>query len=149
MNQTGAHIVTAMGNGTPQPARVPWFFPARSQGGRAALAAGFTRGWFDTAPFQPNTCTGRPAGQVCDEFPFWTTNQAVNLSGTLADLAPVPGAEGPAQGNDLAQFYSQCQVNDTDRFLILPLPAWVAAGGPSFGFRVSQGGVGLCLTPRP
>jgi hypothetical protein len=150
MNQTGAHIVTAMGNGGfPQPpARAQWFYPARSVNGQAAKNAGFPRNWYDTAAFQTNACTGR-IGKTCDEFPFWTTNQAVNLSGTLADVQPVPRAETVPQRDDNIGFYNKCKVNDTDRFLILPVPAWVAAGGPSFGFRVDQGGTSLCMPPTP
>jgi hypothetical protein len=148
MNQTGAHIVAAMGNGVPQPpTRAVWYFPSRSEGGRAALSAGHTRGWFNRPPFIPNACTGRPALSVCDEFPFWTTNQAVNLSGQTADLAPVPPVESSSQGTDLAQFYSQCHVDDNDGFMVLPLDGWVAASAPSFGFEVTESGASLCLVP--
>jgi hypothetical protein len=148
MNQTGAHIVAAMGNGNPQPpSRAVWFFPARSEGGRAATSAGFNRRWFTRPPFIPNACTGRPSLFGCDEFPFWSTNQAVNLSGQVADLQPVPPGESSAQGTDLSQFYSQCHVDDDDGFMVLPLQAWVAANGPSFGFEVTEGGASMCLTP--
>jgi len=150
MPQTGAHIVNAMSNGSggfPTPDRVKWFYPARSVDGQAAKSPphNFRPGWYDTAAFNPpvmsNPCNGRPpALPVCDEFPFWTTNQAVNLSGTLADLEPVPGTESSPQGSDLSGFYRKCKVDDGDRFLILPVKPWVDAGGPSFGFRVDQGG---------
>jgi hypothetical protein len=153
MNQTGNHIVAAMSSGSsgfPLPQRVPWFYPAYSQGGRAATSAGFARNWFDRAPFTPNVCTTRvPVVQACDEFPFFSTDQAVTLSGVQADILPTPRTESNAQGNDLSQFYSQCKVNDTDRFIVLPIGPWVAASGPSFGFRVSPGGTSLCLSPRP
>jgi hypothetical protein len=151
MKETGTHIVKAMGDGSfPQPpTRAAWFYPAYSKGGAAATAAGYKRYWYDTLAFRPNACTGRGAGKTCDEFPFWTTNQAVNLSGQLADILPVPTTESSPQGNDLAQFYDQCHVDDTDHFIVLPIKPWVAAGGPSFGFRVTQAGTSLCLVPTP
>jgi hypothetical protein len=151
MPDTGKHIVAAMGNGIlPVPQRYQWFYPAYSKGGALARAAKFTRGWYDTATFKPlsGKCATRPAGEVCDEFPFWTTSQAVNLSGMLADLAPVPGPEGPTQGTDTSQFYGQCKVNDTDHFIVLPIKPWVDLGMPSFGFRVDTSGASMCLVPR-
>jgi len=38
-------------------------------------------------------------------------------------------------------------VDDDDGFMVLPLQAWVAANGPSFGFEVTEGGASLCLVP--
>jgi hypothetical protein len=151
MPETGAHIIGAMGDGFPQlEARRQWYFPARSVRGQAARNAGFSRGWFDTRAFKPNDCDPRPLGRpVCDEFPFWSTNQAVNLSGTIASLKPVPLSEAAPQGNDIAQFYRQCKVKNSDRFIVLPLKPWVAANGPSFGFKVTPGGTSLCLVPKP
>ena len=153
MNQTGAHIVAAIaGNGgLPQPpGRAVWYYPARSVGGQAAINAGFQRNWFDSNPlFTPNACTGRAAGTTCDEFPFWSSNQAVNLSGLVADVTPVPTTESLPQASDIAGFYSQCNVNDNERFIVLPIKPWVDAGGPSFGFRVSDGGASICMAPRP
>ena len=152
MPQTGTHIAEAMSNGTggfPTPDRVQWFYPAYSRNGRLALAK-YSRVWYDREPFTSmptNPCPGR-GGDVCDEFPFFSTNQAVDLSGTLADLRVVPVAERDPQRDDLAGFYGKCKVKDTDRFLILPLPAWIAAGGPSFGFQVNQGGTDLCMEPK-
>jgi chitodextrinase len=154
MPQTGAHIVAAMtnnGSGFPSVDRVKWFYPTRSQGGAAATAAGFKHDWYDNDPRfnQNNACTNRGSGKACDEFPFWVTNQAVNLSGTLADIAPVPSTESSPQGSDISGFYRKCKVADGQPFLVLPLPAWVAAGGPSFGFEVNQGGTELCMDPAP
>lgn len=150
MDQTATHIVTAMDDGDfPPPERVSWFYPGYSRNGQAARNAGFDRRWYYTAPFMPNACTPPVAGQTCDEFPFWSTDQAVNLSGVLADVAPVPTTESLPQANDLRQFYRQCDVADTDRFIVLPVKSWVEANGPSFGFRVSPGGASLCLAPEP
>lgn len=148
MSQTGRHIVNTMSDTalTANPARVQWFYPAYSLGGQAAIGAGYNRGWFNRADFKPNNCDNRVA-MACDEYPFWTTNQAVDLSGTRADLAPTPRLESNAQGNELSQFYSKCEVKDTDHFLVLPIASWVQAGGPGFGFRVAQGGASLCLIP--
>jgi hypothetical protein len=53
-----------------------------------------------------------------------------------------------AQASDNSSFYRKCEVNDGDRFLVLPIPSWVAAGGPSFGFRVDQGGTSICMKPE-
>jgi hypothetical protein len=54
------------------------------------------------------------------------------------------------QGNDLSAFYRQCLDNtDGKRFIVLPVQSWVAAGGPSFGFEVNQGGASLCMEPDP
>ena len=155
MHQTGDHIVTAISNDAivKDPPRVQWFYPARSVNGNAARKKGYAPGWYDTAAFNPpvmaNPCKGRPpTTPVCDEFPFWSTDQAVNLSGTLADLRPVPLEEMRAQGSENSSFYRKCEVNDGDRFLVLPIPSWVAAGGPSFGFRVDQGGTSICMKPE-
>lgn len=63
------------------------------------------------------------------------------------DSSPnTPGYEGYALDAENAAEMARLMVQD--QVLILPVPAWVAANGPSFGFRVSQGGVSLCLTPR-
>jgi hypothetical protein len=157
MPQTGNHIVTAMGNGrSPQPpVRRQWYYPAYSRRGQAAASRGYSRRWFNTQAFQPNPCVPRPKGVVCDEFPFWATNQAVDLSSTsttrvVASLQQVPRSEASPQGSDYSQFLSKCGVNDTDRFMVLPLKSWVAANGPSFGFRVQPGGTSPCMVPvRP
>ena len=95
----------------------------------------------------PNTCTGRPKVTTCDEFPFWSTNQAVNLSGLTADLKPTSTEEGRNQGNDISAFYRQYEVDDGERFIVLPVMPWIAAGGPSFGFRVTADGASICLAP--
>ena len=93
-------------------------------------------------------CTTRiPSLEACDELPFFTTDQAVVLSRTLADIRPTPRTESNAQGNEMSQFYDQCEVNDGDRFLVLPVKSWVETNGPSFGFRVDPGGTSLCLEP--
>ncbi|MHB9757219.1 fibronectin type III domain-containing protein [Streptomyces sp. BYX5S] len=147
MQQTGEHIVDAMDYQQPQaPQRIQWLAPGRSQGGQAARTAGFSRGWFDTAQFQPNNCTGRVA-KVCDEFPFWTTTQAVNLSGPTASMKPVPLAEAGPQGSDISGFYRKCKVKDAEKFIVLPVKSWVQAGAPSFGFRVNGSGANLCMAP--
>ncbi|WP_285472794.1 hypothetical protein [Actinoplanes sp. NBRC 101535] len=151
MKETGTHIVVALGDGSyPQPpTRAVWFYPGRSLKGQKATAAGHTRSWYDTeAAYIPNTCTGRVAGKTCDEFPFWTTDQAVDLSGQVASLQPVPTTESLPQASDLSAFYRKCDVDDGDKFIVLPVKPWVAANGPSFGFRVSQGGASLCMTPQ-
>ena len=149
MVETGKHIVTALGDGSfPQPpSRATWYYPARSINGQAARNAGFRRNWFDTAQFQPNACTGRPAGLTCDEYPFWSTNQAVNLSGQVASLKPVSNAESLPQANDLSGFYRKCRVSNNQRFIVLPVKPWVEAGGPSFAFRVSPSGASVCMAP--
>jgi hypothetical protein len=149
MDETGKHIVAALGDGTfPQPpSRSTWFYPSRSVGGQAARSAGFRRNWFDTAAFQPNDCSGRASGVVCDEFPFWSTNQAVNLSGMLASLKPVPLSEALPQARDLSGLYRKCRVSNTQPFIVLPLKPWVEAGGPSFAFRVSKSGASVCMAP--
>lgn len=150
MPQTGAHIVTAMGNGSfPQPpARNQWFYPARSAGGAAARAAGFNRNWYYTPAFATNNpCVPRQPATTCDEFPFWSTNQAVNLTGIVADVLPVSVTETVPQRDDVIGFYNKCKVKDTNRYIVLPVKAWVDAGGPSFGFRVDAGGASLCMAP--
>jgi fibronectin type III domain protein len=153
MKETGTHIVTALGNGSyPDPReRIQWFYPARSKGGKAARVK-YARDWYDRPPFvsQPlttNPCPPRPPGTTCDEFPFFSTNQAVDLSGIQADLKVVPGEETDPQRDDNIGFYNKCTVKDGDPFLVLPVPAWVAAGGPSFGFRVDQDGTDVCMKP--
>lgn len=147
MDETGKHIVAALGDGgvPAPPSRATWFYPARSKRGQAAKNAGFSRDWYNTL-FKPNDCDHR-AGKTCDEFPFWTTNQAVNLSGMVASLKPVPGAETNPQRDDVGGFYSKCRVDDTHRFIVLPVKPWVEAGGPSFGFRVTKSGASLCMAP--
>jgi hypothetical protein len=129
------------------PSRSVWYYPARSIGGQAAISAGFQRNWYKTSAFKPNACDNQVAGQTCDEFPFWSTNQAVNLSGMTADLKLTPTAEGRSQGNDISAFYRECQVNNNEKFIVLPVAPWIAAGGPSFGFRVTDDGASLCLAP--
>ena len=124
--------------------------PVAVKGGQAAISAGFNPGWYDRSPFTPNICTPRvPGVEACDEFPFFSTNQAVDLSGTVADLRPVPTTESLPQARDIGGFYQQCDVDDGDHFIVLPVKPWVDAGGPSFGFRVNQGGASLCMPPRP
>jgi hypothetical protein len=151
MPQTGRHIVDALSfaEQANDSLRTQWYYPAYSKGG--AKASGppnfYSRKWYDRAAFKPNVCENRGTNG-CDEFPFWTTNQAVNLSGTLADIRQVPGEENSIQGTDTSGFYSQCTVNDGDHFIVLPVKSWVDAGGPSFGFRVNQGGASLCMPPR-
>jgi hypothetical protein len=151
MQNTGNHIVAAMGNGSfPAPARVPWYYPARSIDGAKAKTAGFKRNWFDVDPqFLPfaNDCPTRGKGNACDEFPFWATDQAVNLSGQVADLKSVPNTESLPQGRDISHFSSKCKVGDNDRYVVLPFKPWVDAGGPSFGFKVEPGSVNVCLPP--
>ncbi len=155
MKETGTHIVDALGNGSPNPTeRSAWFYPAFSPNGVAATSRGYARNWYDIDPmFKSNDCNPRPEGKpVCDEFPFFSTNQAVNLTlpdGSLvADLRPVPKAELFPQFQDLGGFYSQCRVHEGDHFIVLPVKPWVEAEGPSFAFQVNQGGASLCLPPR-
>ncbi|MGC5306642.1 NucA/NucB deoxyribonuclease domain-containing protein [Micromonospora zamorensis] len=149
MTETGRHIVTAMGDGGfPQPpTRAVWFYPARSEGGQAARSRGYTRSWFSTPQFMPNACDVRVPGQTCDEFPFWSTDQAVDLTGQLASLKLVSSAESLPQGNDLSAFYGKCKVTNETKFIVLPVKPWVEAGGLSFAFKVSGGGASLCMTP--
>ena len=149
MTETGKHIVAAMGDGGyPQPAtRAVWFYPARSMGGQAAKAKGYSRGWFDTLAFKPNACDVRVGMQTCDEFPFWATDQAVDLTGQVADLKLVSTTESLPQANDISAFYGKCKVSDKTKFVVLPVKPWVEAGGPSFAFKLSGGGASLCMTP--
>ncbi|MEU4428031.1 fibronectin type III domain-containing protein [Actinoplanes sp. NPDC024001] len=151
MKETGTHIVEAMGNGSyPQPpTRAQWFYPARSKDGAKARAKGYSHRWFRTLQFRPNACEPFPRGKTCDEFPFWTTDQAVDLSGQTADVKLVPTTESGPQGNDVGGFYVKCDVDDEDKFVVLPVKPWVDAGGPSFGFKLSGGGVSLCMPPSP
>lgn len=159
MQQTGQHIADALGaqnpGGFPSPAvRSLWFYPAYSKGGAAARAAGFTRDWYTRQQFRPNACDLQKSGEACDEFPFFTTNQAVNLTladGSLvADVKPTPSDESNNQGDDMSTFYRQCLDFTSGRhFVVLPVPSWIAAGGPSFGFNVNQGGASLCMKPQP
>ncbi|MFD6562712.1 fibronectin type III domain-containing protein [Micromonospora profundi] len=147
---TGKHIVAAMGDGGfPQPpTRAVWFYPARSVNGQAARAKGYDHGWFNDAQFKPNACDVRVPGQTCDEFPFWATDQAVNLTGQVADLELVPTTESLPQARDINSFYGKCKVTNETRFVVLPVKPWVDAGGPSFAFKVSGGGASLCMTPK-
>ncbi|MET8230616.1 fibronectin type III domain-containing protein [Micromonospora sp. NPDC005298] len=155
MKETGTHIADALGNGIPNPStRSAWFYPAYSKNGAAATGKGFPHTWYDLARFRPNACDTGVVGDglTCDEFPFFSTNQAVNLTlpdeSLVASVKLVPGAEGPAQGSDLARFYDQCLDNTSGkRFVVLPVKSWVEAEGPSFGFEVNQGGTSLCLPP--
>ena len=148
MLETGRHIVQALGDGGfPQPpGRGKWFYPAYSQGRKAAKAAGYQHNWYDSPAFLPNVCEGRTG--TCDEFPFFSTNQAVDLSGELASLKVVPTTEQLPQAQDVGNFYSKCKVKDTDHFIVLPVKPWVEAKGPSFGFRVTAGGTSLCDPPN-
>jgi hypothetical protein len=116
-------------------------------GGSKAKAAGYSRSWYDTAQFGPNDCAGQ-VGKTCDEFPFWTTSQAVNLSGTTASVKPVPIIESSPQGSDISAFTRKCEVADEDNFIVLPIDPWVEAGGPSFGFRVDEDGTTVCMKPE-
>ena len=113
-----------MGDGVPAAAepRAVWFYPARSKGGRAALSAGFTPRLVRHRHFIPNACTGRPPAPVCDEFPFWTTNQAVNLSGERPSLRRFHRRSQSAKARTLA-FYRKCHVDDNDGFMVLPREA--------------------------
>jgi hypothetical protein len=159
MPETGQHIVDAMTTGQANdPRRALWYYPAYSPSGK--LASGppnnYPRTWYYTAPFKPNACDPhvKGDGKTCDEFPFFTTNQAVDLTlpdkSLRADVRLTPTSEGSFQGNDLSTFYRQCLDNtDGKRFIVLPVPSWIAAGGPSFGFQVNQGGADVCMQPQP
>ena len=158
MMETGIHIVDALGNGVPMPTvRSAWFYPAYSKSPAMASRAPYNhaRDWYDAPQFQPNDCNPRPAGKpICDEFPFFSTNQTVDLTlpdrSLVASVRPVPEAEQRPQGQDLAGFYRRCLDNkDGEHFIVLPIRSWVEAGGPSFGFKVNQGGASLCREPRP
>jgi hypothetical protein len=46
-------------------------------------------------------------------------------------------------------FYGKCQVADNERFIVLPVAPWIAVGGSSFGFRVTDDGASLCMAPSP
>jgi hypothetical protein len=127
-----------------------WYYPARSIDGAKARAAGFQRNWFDIDPqFLPfaNDCPTRGKGNACDEFPFWASDQAVDLSGQVADLKSVPNTESLPQARDISHFSSKCKVDDNDKYVVLPFKPWVDAGGPSFGFKVERGSVNVCLPP--
>jgi hypothetical protein len=164
MQETGRHIADSLigrtASGVMRPERFQWFNPARSKGGRLALAAGHDRDWYYMDPqFQTNACTNptpgviRTPGKICDEFPFWVTNQAVDLSQAVngvkpvADVKLVPSTEMRPQGSDISSFYRKCTVDDTEKFIVLPVQSWVAAGGPSFGFRLEEGSASTCMVP--
>src|SRR3989440_6370595 len=160
MPETGQHIVDAMNTGLGNdPRRAAWYYPAYSPGGKLASDPpnNYSRTWYYTAPFKPNACDDlhvKGDGKTCDEFPFFTTNQAVDLTlpdkSLRADVRLTPTEEGGFQGNDLSTLYRQCLDNtDGKHFIVLPVPSWVAAGGPSFGFQVNQGGASLCMKPQP
>ena len=160
MPETGKHIMDALGNGIPNPKeRSAWFYPAYSKGGAIATSPpnNYPRDWFMLPRFQPNPCDTHVEGdgKACDEFPFFATNQAVDLTlpdrSLVADVRLTPLAESSVQGNDTSAFYRKCLNNYTDgeRFVVLPVPSWVAAGAPSFGFKVNQGGASLCMPPKP
>jgi hypothetical protein len=86
-----------------------WYYPAYSPSGK--LASGppnnYTRSWYYTAPFKPNACDThvKGDGRTFDEFPFFTTNQAVDLTlpdkSLRADVRLTRTGEGSIQGNDL------------------------------------------------
>jgi chitodextrinase len=155
MPETGQHIVDAMTNLSSRPypglAREAWHYPAYSQGGAKAEANGFSRSWYYSPVKNPgSSCLGRQKGDptVCDEFPFYSTDQAANLSGTMADTKLVPDTEASPQGNDIQQFLTNCGIEDGGRYIVLPLKHWVEANGPSFGFKISGGGTSPCMTPH-
>ena len=54
-------------------------------------------------------------------------------------------AETRPQANDISAFYGKCQVANNERFIVLPVAPWIAVGGPSFGFRVTDDGASLCM----
>jgi hypothetical protein len=144
--ETNNHIAETLQPyvGLDNPDRVPWFNPAYSRGGKEAEGKGYKRDWYDTNPrFQSNECTTRIM-QACDEFPFFKTDQAVDLSGTVASLRPVPLNESWPQARELVMLFSQCRIKDGERFLIIPIKDYVAAGGPSFAFRVGNNETDLC-----
>jgi hypothetical protein len=134
------------------PLRTQWYYPEASRNGAAARKAGYPRTWYDTDPrFNvANACSTRDKGTTtCDEFPFFSTNQAVALSGTLASVKPVARSEQNPQRDDLSGFYRKCKVDGGDSFIVLPIKPWVEAGAPSFAFRINQGGADLCMSPQP
>jgi len=68
----------------------------------------------------------------------------------VADVKPTPSDESNNQGDDMSTFYRQCLDSTSGRhFVVLPVPSWIAAAGPSFGFNVNQGGASLCMKPQP
>ncbi|WP_229872601.1 fibronectin type III domain-containing protein [Promicromonospora soli] len=149
MPKTGEHIVNAMFNtGSTWPVeRYQWHYPARSIGGSKAKAEGYNHKWFNLVKFRPNPCDPKPFGDVCDEFPFWATDQAVDLSGITASRQIVPKGEETSQGTDINGFFKKCAVGNDEKFIVLPIEHWVTAGGPSFGFRVTNNGTSSCLIP--
>jgi hypothetical protein len=150
MLETGRHIVTALGDGGfPVPERAPWFYPARSKGGAAAAGKEYDHTWYNTVEkFKPNECDLNNNLTTCDEFPFFSTNQAVDLTGTRASLKLVPREEQDPQMWDIGGFYGKCRVKDGGNFIVLPVKPWVEAKGPSFAFKVEAGGTSLCMAPK-
>lgn len=125
---TGLHIRDALGNGP-----VIWHYPAYTGPRNVGR-------WYDSATYQPNECTGRTFPRnVCDEFPFASTDQRIDQSGTRASLRPVLSVESGTQGNELSRFYRECLDNELNkRFLVIsPTEAYIEASGRSFAFKIS------------
>ena len=142
MIETANHIADALA------ARPDWMFQTYSRRGAAATAAGFTRSWYGRGEFRPNVCDATAGQQVCDEFPFWTTESAVNLSGVRASLRLAPVSESLPQAWDTSAFYRRCLDNYStgNRFLVFAAPAsYRALALPSLGFDWTNGVLTECL----
>ena len=150
MQETGKHIVDAMTTGlATNPLRAQWFYPARSVNGSAATAAGHSRFWYDReAQFIPNACTGRIA-KTCDEFPFFVDEPGRRSVGHRGGPATGADDESLPQARDIGGFYQQCDVDDGDHFIVLPVKPGSTRAGRASASASTRAGPACACHPGP
>jgi hypothetical protein len=96
----------------------PWDFLVRSPGQGL-------RNWYDVT--KDPRWSGRAAGVVCDEYPFFTTVEGGQFGVPLPSLAQVPGSESLPQARAISAIYSKCRLVPYDAvnggFFVEPVPA--------------------------
>lgn len=134
MPQTGLHISGAL-LANPQ-----WHLLTRDRVGHLD----FPQGWYSDEPWRSdarNECYPRERpNETCDEFPFRSTEQVGDRSGTFASLKLVPRSEASPQGSDIGNFYLKCGTNSHQQpFIVISPPGrFIEENGPSMGVQLTN-----------
>ncbi|MCG2796970.1 MAG: hypothetical protein L6367_00365 [Cellulomonas sp.] len=86
---------------------------------RPGAANPSSEGWKNSSPI----CAAKAAGQDCDEFPFYATQQGGGLAVPTPSLKAVNSVQNQLQGTRYRSFLADCHISDGDAFLVVPVPA--------------------------
>lgn len=76
-----------------------------------------SRTWYLAEP----ECASVPAGDACDEYPFWATMQGGPYSPKRPHLEPINAKDNSDQGGLYGNFVTICRLTSGDPFLGIPL----------------------------